>query len=335
MPSFNLPKPNTYGLPSIDSKLKSLEDTTIRLVKEINYLLMHLDQENVPVLGEFMQSTDGRFSEITQSVDDITLRVGNAEGNISQLNLDVDGINASVSNIQGDVSQLNISIDGINASVSNLEGDVGQLNINVDNINASVSNLEGDFASMEIDVDNISLTVADKVGYNEVISSINLSPEAIVLDANRIDMNGIVRVNQYLNIGSASLNDEGVIRFNDSATIYSSDVGRGNYDALTMSASDVLFDGNVGLSFLSPRGSRGYIQGTWDFGNATIDDFDYYYGGTGITVSSSGRISLDQGEVITNRTPSQDVSINAYDLGGTKVVEFFVDNSFFGDIYLN
>ena len=80
------------------------------------------------------------------------------------------------------------------------------------------------FSKVDQRADSISVTVGQKVGYNEIISSINQSAEQITISASRVKFEGLVTANGYFKI----LSDGSIEARN--ATLYGtvSSVGKDN-----------------------------------------------------------------------------------------------------------
>ena len=73
-----------------------------------------LKEETQEMINSAMEGQDGKFSEINQSIDQIELRVGNAEGNISSLTLQADRIVSQVEDAEDNISRVEQTADKIN-----------------------------------------------------------------------------------------------------------------------------------------------------------------------------------------------------------------------------
>lgn len=202
MPSVKMPRPSTPAYAgTVEDRMRALEDSTIRLCKEIDFLLMNLDQENVPVLGEFMKDANGRFSQITQTVSSLDLKVGDVIGDIASINIDIDGIGLQVKDVEGDISRIDVDVDGIDLRVKNAEGDISQISTDANGIKLLVTDMQGDISSNGSLISQNKKEIGLSVKQGEIISSINLSPEEIKLSADRIELDGIARVSGDVYIG--------------------------------------------------------------------------------------------------------------------------------------
>ena len=73
-----------------------------------------LQEETQEMINSAMEGQDGKFSEINQSIDQIELRVGNAEGDISSLTVQADRIVSQVEDAEDNISRVEQTADKIN-----------------------------------------------------------------------------------------------------------------------------------------------------------------------------------------------------------------------------
>ena len=73
-----------------------------------------LKEETQEMINSAMEGQDGKFSEINQTIDQIELRVGNAEGDISSLTLQADRIVSQVEDAEDNISRVEQTADKIN-----------------------------------------------------------------------------------------------------------------------------------------------------------------------------------------------------------------------------
>jgi len=78
MPALNLPNLN-FNIDSGTDKqtLEQIVDSLSKYRKELNFLLMNLDTDNMPFIESKLTDIDGNFSSIIQTVDDVTLNFSN------------------------------------------------------------------------------------------------------------------------------------------------------------------------------------------------------------------------------------------------------------------
>lgn len=73
-----------------------------------------LKEETQEMINSAMEGQDRKFSEINQTIDQIELRVGNAEGDISSLTLQADRIVSQVEDAEDNISRVEQTADKIN-----------------------------------------------------------------------------------------------------------------------------------------------------------------------------------------------------------------------------
>lgn len=151
---MNLPIPQ-YGKNDKET-VDNLMDTVMKLRKELEHLLYHLGDENIP--------------DLPVMKDDIDT---NAWG------IEING--ASIDVIEGEIVLMVQDIAGNRSSITLIESE----------IEIMVQDIAGNYSAINVLSDEISL----KVNKNGVIAAINLSPESISLDASRINLNGVTTMN--------------------------------------------------------------------------------------------------------------------------------------------
>lgn len=77
---------------------------------------------------------------------------------------------------------------------------VHELQITSDSLVSRINDFNGSGSTIEQTINGINTTVSGKVGYDEVISSINQTPEQITIDASKISLLGYVTVNNGFSI---------------------------------------------------------------------------------------------------------------------------------------
>lgn len=164
-------------------------------------------------------------SKFEQTNDRITLEVEEVDKSIAALEIKADNINLSVNNrITNEMSQINLKADGIQAEVNRNEQEIARIDLKADNINLNVNNrITNEVSAINIRSNQIELSVSNlerntnssinilnnsislKVDSNNIISSINMSPEYISINSNKINLNGAVMVNGSIS-GSTDIN---------------------------------------------------------------------------------------------------------------------------------
>ena len=208
MPAINIPN---LDVNAIGDGLKDKQnyemilDTLQRYRKELNFYLMNLDFDNMPVVSNEIEGinsrlvdADGKFSLIEQDLDSITLAVGNAQGDISSLQITASGIQTQVTNQSGQISTINQTVSGIQTTVASLNTDVGSFY-------SQITQLDNEISSI------VSFT--DVTG-NQIASRINQSATTITLEADKIDLLGITEVSDRLYVGGRDYNGRIILASN-------------------------------------------------------------------------------------------------------------------------
>ena len=141
MPAINLPSSNFNIDGSTDKDtLNNILDTLQLYRKELNFLLMNLDGENMPSIIGRIEDGEGNISLINQTIDTIQMTVANNAGDIANLQITADNISAAVANNAGDIAQLSIRADSITSEVANNAGNISTLQQTASGIQTQVSN---------------------------------------------------------------------------------------------------------------------------------------------------------------------------------------------------
>jgi hypothetical protein len=232
MANVNIPAPTGQ------EKVEDLIDLMIRYKKELDFLLLNLNGQNVPIIDSLVEDIDGNSTQITQNSEQISLNANDISGNASDIVLNANQISLNVSDIDGNSSAITLNSNNINLRVEK----------------------------------------------DDVINQINISTEGIVISANQIDLDGIVRVADVIQIGKDS--ETGVINFPKSNDPYNSFISSDNityglyihskgdmmassYDDLFLSGQDkielesqssptngvsIILNSGVGIDIYSPYG---------------------------------------------------------------------------------
>ena len=174
-------------------------DSLQKYRKELNFLLMNLDESNMPEIAGRLDGIDGSFSLIQQDLSSITLAVGNAQGDISALSLRADGIDLAVSNNAGSISALSLTVDGISTTVSNQAGQISTINQTVSGIQTTVSSHTTTIGTHTSQITQLDSEISSVVSWtdvtgNMVASLINQTATTITLQASKIDLTGITTI---------------------------------------------------------------------------------------------------------------------------------------------
>lgn len=188
---MNLPMPE-YGTNDKET-INNLMDTVMKLRKELEFVLHHLDDENIPSLAGIKGDIKGNHTLIEQSDSAIAL-----------LATDVNQNKASIT-----VNSEQVALVATDANNNKAAIEVNSSNINLKANQTTVDNLNGRIASAESSISLNSDSIISKVSKSdyhgqEIISKIEQTSSSIVLSANKIDLDGIVRVANVIDVGSRS-----------------------------------------------------------------------------------------------------------------------------------
>lgn len=137
-----------------------------------------------------------------------------------------DRITLEVETLNESIAAVDIKADEIILSVEEVENSVAAVNIRADNITLSVQSLDSRVGSAESSISVQAGLISSKVSYGDVVSAIEQSPESIKISASKIELNGITKVNQEIQLGDDYSTGMKAIKFNGYDTwIYSSGDG--------------------------------------------------------------------------------------------------------------
>ena len=218
IPSLNV---NAIGEGLKDqNNYEAILDVLQRYRKELNFYLMNLDLDNMPVVAENidglhgrMETVDGQVSEFIQTVDGFQTTVSNYQGEVSQFTQTVDGFQTTVANYQGEVSQFTQTVDGFQTTVANYQGEVSQFTQTVNGFQSQVSNYASEVGTFNSTISQLAGQVSSKVSYTDytgvnLVSMIEQTAANIKLSASKIDLSGVTTIygnNGYTRMGGTGL----------------------------------------------------------------------------------------------------------------------------------
>lgn len=165
MTAINLPSLSFNIDESSDKEtLNNILDTLQLYRKELNFLLMNLDEDNMPSVIGRIEDGEGNISNISQTVDEISMTVSSNAGDISNLQIKADQISAKVANAQGDIAALVITANGISSTVASHTGQISQINQTASGIQTQVSNQAGQISSLQQTASGIQTQVSNHAG---------------------------------------------------------------------------------------------------------------------------------------------------------------------------
>lgn len=208
-------------------------------------------------IDEHKKQTRSRFEQTNEKIE---LAVERLDGEIveayAQITITADEIRSEVAAIQTDIEG---QITNANSTISQL---AGVISLKADT--STVNSLGSRVTSAELKVDGFSGQISSKVSFSDyngttIASLINQSANNISISAQAIDLTGIVRVADSIELGYSSSYNRKVISFNGAnAQIYSNGDFTLTLDATTIKATDRIvarhpsFNGNAGDNYLLP-----------------------------------------------------------------------------------
>ncbi len=262
--AVNIPNLNVNAIGDGLQDRKNYEailDILQRYRKELNFYLMNLDLDNMPVVAENIDGLHGRMETV--------------DGQVSEFIQTVDGFQTTVSNYQGEVSQFTQTVNGFQSQVSNYASEVGTFNSTISQLATEVSSI-------------VSFT--DVTG-NEIASRINQTATTISISASKIDLTGITTIystanpNAYTRMSgtglkiSSSTGWDYDIKFDDYINYRFGGSGSATiFDANGMLIVECASRFDDGVNFLGSVQFNSRIYGSIDFTYANSVDF------TGVSV---------------------------------------------------
>ena len=192
MPAINLP---TIDIDKEDFKSKEtmeqILDTLIKYRKELNYLLMNLDVDNMPLVGGLIGDIEGDYSVLQQTVEGVQIQVGNQAGDISDLNIRADAITATVGDNAGNIGQLQVQANSIQGAVTDNAGDIATLTITAQGIQSQVTTNEGNISTVTQTAAGIQSQVTTNEGnissVTQTAQGIQTQVTSVVRNVNNLD----------------------------------------------------------------------------------------------------------------------------------------------------
>lgn len=197
-------------------------------------------------------------TKIQQLDDSITLQATS----ITTVSGRVDTLDGNVSTLSGDVSTLGGNVSTLSGNVNTLSGDVSDLSDDLSDLDTQVQTNE---ARMIIESNGILSTVTSAIGADTVISTVNQTAGSYVIDANKIDLRGVVTFSDLSTNGNTTITGNnittGIIKdtnnntsFNlntGALTIGSGSINLGNNFSVTSSGVCTIKSGSISLGYNS------------------------------------------------------------------------------------
>ena len=185
MPTINLPIVD-FDIDSSTNEetLNSILDTLQLYRKELNFLLMNLDEDNMPAIQRRIEDGEGNISVIQQDINKIQLAVADNAGNIGNLQIMADNISMAVANNAGDIAQLQIRAGSIESAVADNAGNISVLYQTADGIQTQVTNQAGEISTLTQTANGIQTQVTDN---KSKISTLTQTVDGIQTQVTSID----------------------------------------------------------------------------------------------------------------------------------------------------
>ena len=147
-----------------------------------------------------------------------------------------------------------------------IEQKANEINLGVTQTLSNYSTTEQMNASINIKANEINQTVSQKVGKNEVISSINQTPETITINASKINLQGYVTLSNLSTSGETSINGANI----QTGTLSASKITSGTLDASKVSVTNLNANNITSGTISGSKISGGTINGN----NVTISNLN-------------------------------------------------------------
>ena len=219
-------------------------------------------------------------SELTITADEINARVDKTNESVAEINIKADEINLQVNNkIDNAVTTINQRADRIELKAQQTDNNVASLTIQSGQIQSTVSSQGQQIGNMQTQITQTDQKIEFRTQGDQLVSSINMSPYGVTINADKINLNGAVIANgsitgySSLNIATDATvgnnlylgqgNGSKSLVFNNSNRINASGYGMDlNAQQITLSSSDI----TIGTSSYSRTG----FNGTVDFFYANV-----------------------------------------------------------------
>lgn len=136
---MNLPTPE-YGANDKET-IANLMDTVMKLRKELEYLMYHLGDANIPDLAGMKGDINGNHSLILQAEDEIQLLVTDVAGNTSAITVQAGQIASLVSDVAGNTSSITQLSGQITLKVDK-NGVISAINLSPESITLSANKID-------------------------------------------------------------------------------------------------------------------------------------------------------------------------------------------------
>lgn len=187
-----LPKYDSADLPGT---VKRLHNYAVQLTEQLRFLLMNLDEDNIPgldVLQNEMRDAAGNVSKIEQTAAGLVVRVENTEGALSQVTQTANGLTARVEDAEGSISTLSQTAGRMQVRMDSAEGGISTVTQTARSLESRVTGLDGKYSSLKQTVDGFDftgmVTFRDlKTDGASMISGSNITTGEISISSDRVN----------------------------------------------------------------------------------------------------------------------------------------------------
>ena len=251
--------------------IKSVANHLRRMQDELEYRLSVLDSSNINEIDaqstqilmpngnlvNVIEDQEGNYTELTQTVEGLGLRVGNAEGKVVSLTASVDGLKTRVENTEGKVSEFTQTVDGFRTQVAAYEASVdgytdaySELTQTVEGFQTTVSQYDTEVEGYKAQVSTFTQTVK---GFQTTVSQYDTEVEGY-----RQQVSTFQQTADSISASVAAVSDEnGEIT---AASIVMAINETSGSSLVQISADHILFDGTATFYSHNDGSWRGYVD---------------------------------------------------------------------------
>lgn len=203
----------------MEERMNRVQQYLFLLLEQLRYVLSNLGEENfneesLKEIGEaisgpiYSQVSDlaGNVSTLEQTAASLTSTVTNLSGDVSVLQQTASSLTTRITNAEGDISSLEQTATSLTTRIGNAEGDISSLEQTASSLTTRITNAEGDITIAQQTANKINWIVASGTS----VSNMTLTPEAIDLVAQGINITGYVTFNSLETAGSSVINGDNI-----------------------------------------------------------------------------------------------------------------------------
>src|SRR5690606_39104580 len=186
-------KSEVYTRSEVDSALSEKVDTTVFT-------------EQIGTLTTSINSVSARVSNTEAAINSITGEIEDVLNQVSSLEVTTNGIVQSVSSIEGELSDVGNRLTQAESSITTLSNEI-ELKASQTEVDTIQSTLDAAVSVINV----LPGMIALKVDRNVVIGAINASPEELLIDFERIRMEGMLEARHIKSLNGLNVNDQFIV----------------------------------------------------------------------------------------------------------------------------